>query len=141
MQHKQPCATCPFKRTTKPGTLGGSPTQVYVGQTEGGFAIPCHERIDYNDPNWRQTFLDVGQCAGAAIFRSNIGKASPRTALVLPADPETVFASHAEFVAHHDNITVEEAERQLAETTPRQCVEQEYRRAGVMVRLVPREYT
>jgi hypothetical protein len=43
------------------------------------------------------------QCAGSAIFRSNICK-KPRdkSLLVLPANKELVFSSNAEFRDHHD---------------------------------------
>lgn len=42
------------------------------------------------------------QCAGLAIFRTNICK-SPRyrDILTLPQDKTTVFASPAEFIDHH----------------------------------------
>lgn len=42
------------------------------------------------------------QCAGAAIFRSNICKMPKgRTLLLLPADRKLVFGWNDEFLAHH----------------------------------------
>lgn len=46
------------------------------------------------------------QCAGSAIYRANVCK-SPRRSdvLRLPANTNTVFASMAEFRAHHKGRT------------------------------------
>lgn len=118
-QHHQPCATCPFRRTTEPGTLGGSPPETFVGQAFACFWIPCHEVIDYKDPQWR-TQYDTPQCAGVAIYRANAHpniRNGPRI-LRLEADKDLVFASPAEFLAHHKRISIQEAEDLLAITTP-----------------------
>jgi hypothetical protein len=142
-QHTTPCATCPFRRTTEPGYLGGSPTQTYVGQTEAGFMIACHSCINYDDPDWKEkasVYGNVGQCAGAAIFRSNIEK--PRPALLtLPPNTDIVFASYAEFVAHHEGITLAEAEQCLRDVTPAECAQAELRRAGVVLNLIVKRAT
>lgn len=139
-QHKKPCATCPFRRSIEPGALGGSPPHVYVGQTEGGFMIPCHEVIDYTDPEWKEgarTLIDH-QCAGAAIYRANNGLPSPSRILELPEDKEMVFGSHVEFVAHHCKIPKFVAAQALKEVTPAMCLESEKKRAGCKVTLIPK---
>src|SRR5215204_6012470 len=99
-QHTQPCKTCPFSRQCPPGELGGSSVGTYIGQAYGAaFWIPCHECIDYSDPDWRHQH-QAGQCAGAAIYRANCHPVKrPPSLLALPTDTVTVFASPAEFFA------------------------------------------
>ena len=98
-QHNKPCAGCPWGR--REPTLGGSPVETYVGQIALGFWLPCHCSANYrakaSDVN------EVAQCAGAAIFRSNIGVADrmPSGLLSLPRDTARVFATLADFYAHH----------------------------------------
>lgn len=117
-QHTKPCSTCPFRRDSTPGELGGSPVETFIGQTFGAFWIPCHECIDYSDPNWREQY-EKGQCAGTAIYRANCHPANrPPELLKLPADTELVFSTPAEFMAHHLRITVDEAARRLKECHP-----------------------
>ena len=105
--HK-PCKSCPFSRKVTPGELGGSPASKFIGQVFGPFWLPCHCSPGYegNRSNPKHS-----QCAGAAIFRANIGRAEllPPQLHKLPADAELVFASAAEFLAHHAGVTVEDA--------------------------------
>lgn len=102
-----PCAECPFARHVTPGKLGGSPIEVYIGQAYGPFYLPWHS--DY-EPDSRERFdkggAQVRQCAGAAIFRSNIGVAElmPDGMHQLPKDTEKVFATRGEFIAHHSEV-------------------------------------
>ena len=100
------CGSCPFKRINnnqKPNP-GGSPVETYLGQIRGPFWLPCHKDKNYeakdSDP------LTVQQCAGAAIFRSNCGRAYrlPEQLLDLPANKQDVFANEAEFYAHYKGI-------------------------------------
>lgn len=103
---KKPCKECPFRRdnSLEGENPGGSSPYTYIGQSEGPFWLPCHMEKNYagkeTDPK------SVSQCAGAAIYRSNIGVADKMPAQIhkLPADTETVFASHAEFLAHYMKI-------------------------------------
>lgn len=128
-QHTKPCKTCPFRRDSKPGELGGSPVETFVGQTYGAFWIPCHELIDYNDPNWREQY-HVPQCAGAAIYRENchseIGR--PKELLKLPKDTELVFQTPAEFVGHHEGIPPSFVEPLMKMITPEMLHDVEMRR-------------
>jgi hypothetical protein len=118
-QHTEPCGDCPFRRTCPPGKLGGSPPETYIGQIFGPFWLPCHcshdstkleERLDHNNT----------QCAGAAIHRSNIGVADrmPELLLHLPENKEIVFATQAEFLAHHVELPLVEAEFLLKQVPP-----------------------
>lgn len=104
---KNPCPECPFNRAVKPGTLGGSPVETYIGQIYGPFVLACHMHIDYKDTEhpWDapQTYADTMQCAGAAIMRANLGVAErmPEAIPKLPADHEKVFSTMGEFAVHH----------------------------------------
>jgi hypothetical protein len=81
--------------------LGGSPIQVYLGQIVGPFVLPCHSQKGYQG---NDTPISAGQCAGAAVFRANIGvdDMMPDALLHLEAgsDPN-VFGSLEEFMTHH----------------------------------------
>jgi hypothetical protein len=116
---KKPCKECPFRRDNtlpKDGKPGGSLVEVYVGQTEGPFWLPCHLDKNYDGKN--SNHHKVSQCAGAAIYRSNIGVAEkmPEGVAILPEDKETVFASHQQFVAHYLNRKEEELHELFNET-------------------------
>lgn len=89
-QHKTPCSDCPWARESLPGWLGGATADDWVQRAHGEDLVECH------------TLLGA-QCAGLAIYRKNVCK-TPRfpDTLVLPADRETVFATPAEFKAHHE---------------------------------------
>lgn len=132
-QHQKPCSTCPFRRDCEPGQLGGSPVETFIGQAFGAFWIPCHECIDYGDPNWRLQY-EANQCAGTAIYRSNCHPAErPPELLVLPENKDLVFASPAEFMAHHGRIAVEEAQRFLDSYGPERYWWDEMHRDGARV--------
>ena len=89
-QHKKPCSDCPWARTSLPGWLGSASVEEWVAEAHGEGVIECHA-------------LTGAQCAGAAIYRTNVCK-SPRdpSILLLPADRERVFAAPKEFTSHHD---------------------------------------
>lgn len=120
-QRTTPCRDCPFRRDVKPGTLGGSTSTVYVGQSIGPFVLNCHRAEGYEEMLTTGKCLDVEQCAGAAIYRANLGVDDrlPSRLLRLPADSELVFDSHVEFVAHHEQVTTEMAIAYLAVYPPR----------------------
>jgi hypothetical protein len=64
----------------------------WLQEVHGEAIVECH------------TLLGA-QCAGTAIYRSNVCKSSRGTeALVLPADRETVFANPMEFAKHHKKV-------------------------------------
>lgn len=130
-QHRKPCKTCPFRRESTPQELGGSPTHVFVGQAYGPFWIPCHECIDYSDPNWREQY-HAAQCAGAAIYRANCHPDIHRPPTILKLEPDTtiVFATPAEFVAHHEHMTLKQADEAIQILKPEFLYQCELRRAG-----------
>lgn len=142
-QHTRPCKGCPFARDTAPGALGGkSGPEVYIGQTEGGFWLPCHKNYDPNQPQeWTADKVkDFSQCAGAAIFRANVGVKLPAFALKLPEDKVKVFATYAEFLSHHHGgIDVECAEEFLKHITPTMLKHACLVQAGTKIFLVPKD--
>jgi hypothetical protein len=134
---KTPCPECAFRRDIKPGALGGSHPEVYVGQLHGPFMIPCHLHYPKDDPNqsFRKTdaVFEIPQCAGAAVMRANIGrdKILPVEIHRLPKDTTLVFTSYAEFYAHHKGISLFDAERQLLVLTPAKLLDIELTKASV----------
>lgn len=126
-----PCRECPFARWVKPGGTGGSDPRRFIGQALGHFWLPCHMAPGYWDnkdkPNNHEL---IPQCAGAAIYRTNVGVADrfPATFLHAAADTEAVFASHAELLAHHLQVSRQEAEILLEFHTPEACLLDELRR-------------
>ena len=121
---KKPCKECPFARTIEPGRLGGSPPEVYVGQAVLPFWLPCHESANYEGK--ASDVNQVQECHGAAIFRANIKDriiADNDALLHLPEDRESVFASLAEFYAHHHGISVRVAEWVLTDDCVRRLAE------------------
>jgi hypothetical protein len=94
----KPCPECPWRRIAAKGWLGPYTAEEWNTLALSDTAIACHLTIEEDD-NWDSH--NVRQCAGVAIFRSNIGKL-PRDpqVLTLPADRDTVFG-YGEFVDHH----------------------------------------
>lgn len=135
-QHTSPCSGCPFRRDIKPGELGGSPAETYVGQIVLPFWLPCHMSPNYQGKESKAT--EVCQCAGAAIFRANIGIVPPRPLLALPRDTDKVFSTLADFYAHHKSMMRTDALLTLRPSIVRQLAERELNNAGVKVQLIPR---
>lgn len=84
--------------------------------------LPCHLHCDFKDPNWKSkdTLVETPQCAGAAIFRANMGLSSamPKSLHKMPADTSKVFSNPQEFYAHHKGISMAEADYQLQVLPP-----------------------
>ena len=120
---KEPCPACPFVKTVEPGALGGSSIAVYIGQSMGPFMLPCHKHCNFNDPYWKLKIEDTPQCAGAAMFRANIGVADlmPAALHSLPKS-DKVFGSAAEFFAHHGRVDIDTAKEMLTLYTPVQML-------------------
>lgn len=115
---KVPCKQCAFRRDIEPGALGGSEPEVYIGQTNGPFYIPCHCHYTSDTPNWKAQAMQAPQCAGSRVFRANIENTNHPSLLGLEANHELVFSSAAEFIAHHRQISIEQANDQLAKYPP-----------------------
>ncbi len=97
-QHKSPCCDCPFHRKAVPGWLGMQTPDEYVQLAHSDLPILCHTKLG-------------PQCAGVAIYRANVHKKSrDKTALVLPANTTTVFATPMEFLAHHKGKKIQETQ-------------------------------
>lgn len=88
-QHTKPCADCPWGRTALRGWLGGSTTGEWLATAHGDGRIECHT-------------CNGAQCAGAAIYRTNVCKRVDPPNLALPVDRVRVFGSPFEFAEHHD---------------------------------------
>ena len=94
----KPCFDCPWRRNAAQGWLGPFTAEEWVEMAHSDIAIACH--ITITDEDWDDE--GMRQCAGAAIYRSNVAK-SPRypQVLTLPADLDTVFG-FGEFVKYHN---------------------------------------
>jgi hypothetical protein len=141
-QHTKPCATCPFRRSVKPGALGGASTSKFIGQANGPFYLPCHEREGYSAQRGRMGDFSMPHCVGAAVFRANISRRPANSQeLQCPPDKEAVFSSNEEFVAHHEGISVSEAKTALALYPVSLMVVSELREAAEKgaIALVPRK--
>jgi hypothetical protein len=87
------------------------------------------------DPRYASDRRDPAllQCAGAAIFRANVGRDMllPEGLLRCPPDSLTVFATPAELIAHHRQVPVAEAEEFLRSCPPEELLCREMVKAGV----------
>ena len=117
-QHNKACKSCPFSRQCEPGALGGSPIETYLGQIVGPFFLPCHSCDGYKGNNTQ--LGDVANCAGAEIFRRNIGVDHLMPDAIKQTDPDAtdpnVFASLSEFVEHHTGDKIDEHALQYSAT-------------------------
>lgn len=133
-QRQSPCSQCPFSSSVTPGYLGGSPVDTYIGQIVAGFWLPCHCAQSYRAKE--SDVNEVEQCAGAAIFRSNIGVAPqmPSGILTLPQSTKA-FQSMAHFVAHHTGTTLSEALDYVTPEKIRECMAKELNNPAIRVQL------
>lgn len=137
-QRTSPCHACPFARHCKPGALGGSHPDVYVGQAPLPFWLPCHQSDNYRHKE--SDVNEVEQCAGAAIFRSNIGVADrmPSSLLSLPRDTARVFATLADFYAHHTGRSRIELAKMLTPEYVAAMMDKEWNDAQVRAQIYKR---
>lgn len=114
-KRKKPCKECPFARKNNlTGSYpGGASPLTYIGQSIGPFWLPCHMEKEYEGKNTDPS--SVNQCAGAAIYRANVGVASkmPKQILSLPENKKEVFETHSEFLSHYTGIDKAIAEKIL----------------------------
>lgn len=101
-QHNKACKSCPFSRNCESGALGGSSVATYLGQILGNFYLPCHAAANYLGNDTPISSQHV-QCAGAALFRQNIGTYVPDPLLKIEGgEDDNVFKTLEEFIAHHE---------------------------------------
>ena len=104
-----------------------------IGQSIGPFLLPCHKDEDYAGGGKSENLDIVRQCAGAAIYRSNIGVAErfPAAFHHLPENHELVFSKPAEMIAKFREISVTSAEEVLKNEPPELLLQKELNDAGV----------
>jgi hypothetical protein len=107
----KPCSECPWRRGAASGYLGPYDPRKWIRIALTDSPIACHKTIVVTDPLEGEGSWDhpkIRQCAGAAIFRANVGK-SPKNPTVAtgPADPENVFDDVVEFCHHHGDDEIE----------------------------------
>lgn len=137
-----PCKECPWSRKTRPGALGGSPAEVYVGQVVLPFWLPCHSSANYRGK--ASDVNEVTQCVGAATFRTHLGLTHPQipdALMLLPANHERVFSNLAEFYAHHKKISLAQAHEILTPAMVMGLVRREMSDPKVRMQLKRREQT
>lgn len=108
----KPCSDCPFRRKAMPGWLGGSSPEGFIDCMQRDEPLPCHQTVDYDDPNWLVKWMkqggDTGNvCAGALIFMANKCQRphDPNFPTMEP-DHGAVFSNSVEFVRFHREAPV-----------------------------------
>lgn len=140
----RPCHDCPFRKKSSPGWLGSATAREFIDRVDAQVPMECHTEFDYKQDNWQARVLDDDTviCVGAAHYLANT-MSSPR-----PWDEATrsysqavddhgysdrVFASRAEFLAHHDN----DMNKRYVETAHRQAYVYPAAREDAMAKIVP----
>ncbi|WP_313453464.1 hypothetical protein [Stutzerimonas nitrititolerans] len=101
---KQPCAACPWRKSSAAGWLGASTPVEFLQQSEDEIRMPCHLHVDYDREDWHEQADKAPQCAGRAVHFANRCKRPRNPELVtLPADRDEVFSNPQEFIDHHSH--------------------------------------
>ena len=87
-QPEVPCSDCPWRRDSLRGWLGDASVKEWIAAAHGEERIDCHVLVG-------------PQCAGAAIYRSNVCKRPRDKSLLLLDRSDAIFALPQEFEAHH----------------------------------------
>lgn len=105
-----PCLDCPFRRKAAPGWLGEGSPESFIDCMQRDEPLPCHQSIDYEDPQWKEKWEDqeAGRlCAGSLIFMANkMQKPRTKDFPTMPPDKMNVFANSVEFVRYHREAAV-----------------------------------
>lgn len=103
----EPCAECPFLRTSPPGYLGSydSPGEFLDTHYSKETMSPCHMTVNYQGEDWREKFLGGSNgrmCRGQAVFFTNsLKRPRPDSGVQRVPKDSTVFSWPAEFLKHH----------------------------------------
>jgi hypothetical protein len=89
-QHTTPCSDCPMRRDSVPGWLGEYTPEEYQQLAHSDERVACH-------------VISNQQCAGMAIYRTNVCKRVDPPGLKLPKDTVKVFGL-GEFLPHHTKL-------------------------------------
>lgn len=93
-----------------PGWLGAASPASFIVEISMERPLPCHPTIDYENPRWLslwQAQRTGAICAGSLIMSANMGKIPREPSFPrLPADREIVFATHQQFIDHHNNAKI-----------------------------------
>ena len=117
LKFTHPCNDCPFRRASTKGWCGAAEPEWFVQAALAdefsaredlpeANAAPCHQTVDYDDPDWIETLPDAAACAGAMIFARNLMKLPRdpmRAQMVQAVQPNRllVFDNPVDFVHHH----------------------------------------
>jgi hypothetical protein len=109
IKHKKMCKSCPWRKGSLKGYLGEDTPKDFWRTTLSQSQMPCHESVNYEDPNWRDSLDDetTPHCAGALQ--------ALKTSASIPRDAEHAEAVKAvevepdhldpfsEFLKHHES--------------------------------------
>lgn len=103
MQHRKPCKGCPWTKQSLPGWLGAVTPVEFLQTSEAEVRMPCHNEVDYEDPQWEKVAAGAPQCAGRAIHFANRCKVpkDPDLLVIKETDRANVFSNPQEFIDHH----------------------------------------
>lgn len=103
---KNPCKECPFRKDSPPGWIGThSSAQEIVDIVKHDQYFPCHMKVDYNDPDWKDKITEKPHCVGGLAFMNNSCKVS-RDPVIAAMQKDVgrrddVFSFGHEMVEHH----------------------------------------
>jgi hypothetical protein len=102
-----PCSECPWRVNSARGYLGtDNAAHFYWASITAESEMPCHEQVDYDDPDWQESQLPGADlCAGMLIHYVNTMKGPRRPSIAAAVKAvkasKAVFTWPWEFMAHH----------------------------------------
>lgn len=105
----EPCAECPFRRTSAAGYLGaasGKPREFLGPHWDGDVRLPCHMSVDWEAQDSQEQAAAAPLCKGFLIMARNASKAPTDPEVykaVRQTDPdrEKIFTFPHQFYQHH----------------------------------------
>ncbi len=93
---KKPCHACPFRKDSARGYVGDDTPQAFIAMTMSDQPMPCHLTINYEDPEWEETYEeDASYCRGALNLFANTCKMSRDSSR--PLGTKTCLPIHSSF--------------------------------------------